>query len=105
VDALCINQTDVSERNQQIRQMSSVYRSSNLTLIWLGPKTEADAACIAMLDQFDEIEHNPSMSMQERHEAALKVLQRREHFYERGYVIPRLLPVYLHFVCEACQET
>jgi hypothetical protein len=53
VDALCINQEDVIERNQQVAQMGLVYRSSKLTLIWLGPQTEADISCIDMLQQID----------------------------------------------------
>jgi hypothetical protein len=36
VDALCINQSDVEERNAQIKVMPQVYRSAFKTLIWLG---------------------------------------------------------------------
>jgi hypothetical protein len=58
VDALCINQEDVLERNQQVAQMSSVYRSSKLTLIWLGLQTEADISCINILQQIETIKQN-----------------------------------------------
>lgn len=37
IDAICINQDDVEERNQQIRIRGSIYKSARLTLIWLGP--------------------------------------------------------------------
>lgn len=39
IDALCINQKDVEERNSQVRLMGDIYRSANQVLLWLG---EAD---------------------------------------------------------------
>jgi hypothetical protein len=35
-DAICINQEDIGERNQQVRQMSSVYSYAYRTVIYLG---------------------------------------------------------------------
>ena len=35
-DALCINQADVAERYQQVRQMASVYECTAHTIIYLG---------------------------------------------------------------------
>jgi hypothetical protein len=39
-DAICINQTDVAERNQQVRQMASVYAVAHHTIIFLGPSND-----------------------------------------------------------------
>jgi hypothetical protein len=36
-DSVCINQTDVHERGRQVQLMSTIYRSAELVLIWLGP--------------------------------------------------------------------
>ncbi|RFU34236.1 hypothetical protein B7463_g2103, partial [Scytalidium lignicola] len=36
VDALCINQSDVAERNQQVQQMGSIYSLAQHTVIYLG---------------------------------------------------------------------
>ena len=36
VDAICINQSDVQERNHQVSEMANIYRSANCVLIWLG---------------------------------------------------------------------
>ena len=36
VDALCINQQDVAERNEQVRLMGDVYKNASEVLIWLG---------------------------------------------------------------------
>ncbi|KAF8849427.1 HET-domain-containing protein, partial [Acephala macrosclerotiorum] len=36
VDAICINQEDVLERNHQVEMMGDIYRLANEVLIWLG---------------------------------------------------------------------
>ncbi|KAF8848522.1 HET-domain-containing protein, partial [Acephala macrosclerotiorum] len=38
-DAICINQNDFEERNQQVRQMASVYTVAQHTVIWIGEGT------------------------------------------------------------------
>ncbi|KAL8825859.1 MAG: hypothetical protein Q9170_007629 [Blastenia crenularia] len=38
IDAICINQQDVPERNAQVQQMSDIYRRARQTIIWLGPE-------------------------------------------------------------------
>ncbi|KUJ13434.1 HET-domain-containing protein [Mollisia scopiformis] len=40
VDALCINQLDIQERNEQVLLMRSIYTSAELVLGWLGPEDE-----------------------------------------------------------------
>jgi hypothetical protein len=39
IDALCINQQDVKERNQQVRLMRDIYMVAEGVLAWLGPAT------------------------------------------------------------------
>ncbi|KAK3386448.1 heterokaryon incompatibility protein-domain-containing protein [Podospora didyma] len=39
VDAICINQGDMEERNSQVRQMKSIYSQARLVNVWLGPAT------------------------------------------------------------------
>jgi Heterokaryon incompatibility protein (HET) len=36
VDAICINQADVQERNSQVSIMIDIYKSSDRTFVWLG---------------------------------------------------------------------
>ena len=45
IDALCINQNDVDEKNRQTSQMSEINRTAKETLAWLGP--EGDDSAIA----------------------------------------------------------
>ncbi|PMD41340.1 hypothetical protein L207DRAFT_425884, partial [Hyaloscypha variabilis F] len=37
IDALCINQSNISERNQQVPHMYSIYQNAELVHVWLGP--------------------------------------------------------------------
>ncbi|KAK3322837.1 heterokaryon incompatibility protein-domain-containing protein [Apodospora peruviana] len=37
IDAVCINQNDVHERNDQVRQMGRIYHQALRVLVWLGP--------------------------------------------------------------------
>ena len=37
IDALCINQDDIPERNQQVTQMQKIYQRAAKVIVWLGP--------------------------------------------------------------------
>lgn len=38
IDAICINQSDKSERSAQVTRMTSIYMNAQLIEIWLGPE-------------------------------------------------------------------
>lgn len=40
IDALCINQGDIKERNQQIQRMRFIYSQSTRLVVWLGEQSE-----------------------------------------------------------------
>jgi hypothetical protein len=40
IDAICINQTDISERNDQVQLMKEICRNATCRLSWLGPEGE-----------------------------------------------------------------
>ena len=44
IDAICINQNDLAEKNHQVRNMAYIYRKSGHTLIWLGPEDSTTKA-------------------------------------------------------------
>ena len=60
VDAVCINQADVDERNHQLKRMRSIYGLSYRTLIWLGEDSQTDnsAETLSRLEYFgDQVEY------------------------------------------------
>ena len=40
IDALCINQSNVREKNSQVGIMKDIYASASRTIVWLGPSDE-----------------------------------------------------------------
>ena len=42
VDAICINQMDVQERNSQVAMMNRIYRQAENVIVWLGGETDDD---------------------------------------------------------------
>lgn len=58
-DAICINQKDVNERNQQVKLMRGIYWSSELVFSWLGPEDTRTCAALTTIDVLaDEITSN-----------------------------------------------
>ena len=51
IDSICINQSDIQERNQQVQLMGQIYRRASTVLIWLGEDVDnakTDQACSCM---------------------------------------------------------
>ncbi|KAE8449252.1 hypothetical protein EG329_008419 [Mollisiaceae sp. DMI_Dod_QoI] len=40
IDAICINQNDVAEKNVQVQRMVQIYRQASSVLVWLGESTD-----------------------------------------------------------------
>ncbi|KAE8440370.1 hypothetical protein EG329_008322 [Mollisiaceae sp. DMI_Dod_QoI] len=51
VDAVCINQKNTHERNQQVAMMRTVYEKAARVVVWLGPATEHTSAVIRFFQQ------------------------------------------------------
>ncbi|PSN61199.1 HET-domain-containing protein [Corynespora cassiicola Philippines] len=43
VDAICINQNDTNEKNEQVLRMAEIYRKASNVIVWLGVETENTA--------------------------------------------------------------
>lgn len=50
IDAICINQSLISERNQQVTEMRTIYSKAERTLAWLGEDDGTVAASIASVN-------------------------------------------------------
>jgi hypothetical protein len=51
VDALCINQADVEERNLQVMRMGAIYQKAFSVCAWLGPEEDNSDEAIGLLKQ------------------------------------------------------
>lgn len=49
IDAICINQNDVMERNAQVQQMDLIYEKSQRVVVWLGPESEDSGDAIKFI--------------------------------------------------------
>jgi hypothetical protein len=58
-DAICINQDDIEERNQQVKQMDWVYRQANHTVIYLGDGTPETSRFLETLHSKSPVDWKP----------------------------------------------
>lgn len=49
IDAVCINQSDIPEREAQVLRMADVYSLASRVVVWLGPETETTGEAIDTL--------------------------------------------------------
>ena len=61
-DAICINQDDIDERNQQVKQMGLVYQQANHTVIYLGEGTSETSMFLKMLQSKATVGYFASLS-------------------------------------------
>ncbi|KAI9857129.1 MAG: hypothetical protein M1813_008620 [Trichoglossum hirsutum] len=83
IDAICINQADVKEREQQVRQMKEIYASSIGTLIWLGPASDDSDLGMRALNEYNTAwearsEDLRQFKLEEAHEAEYRRLSDAE---------------------------
>jgi hypothetical protein len=60
IDAVCIDQSNLSERNHQVSLMSSIYDNASLVVLWLGELT-TDMAMT--MDIFERIRENGKLHL------------------------------------------
>ncbi|MCJ1246985.1 hypothetical protein MMC30_004196 [Trapelia coarctata] len=49
VDAVCINQNDTEERNEQVTRMEDIYKFAHRVVVWLGPSSNNSKLAISTL--------------------------------------------------------
>jgi len=49
VDAVCINQNDIEERNAQVTRMNTIYQRASEVIVWLGRETDTSQAAFSFL--------------------------------------------------------
>ena len=61
MDALCIDQGDSEEKNEQVRVVKTIYERANRVLIWL--VNDRDGTAKDALDLFAKPERNQGMAV------------------------------------------
>jgi hypothetical protein len=51
IDGICINQTDIEERNSEVLLMPSIYKIASLAIGWLGPSADNSDAAMEMISR------------------------------------------------------
>ena len=52
IDAICINQSDIQERNAQVAMMGDIYAAADKVLVWLGDENWSSKVAMVFLDGF-----------------------------------------------------
>jgi hypothetical protein len=121
VDAICINQRDISERNSQVKRMADIYTLSSRVVVWLGPECDNSSLALELLEHLGNkievnrvlgtmkatsedvteqhwAERNEVLPYNEREIAAIVAIFERPWF-ERLWVSPFSRSVISYFVC------
>ncbi|KAI1741583.1 heterokaryon incompatibility protein-domain-containing protein [Xylaria scruposa] len=58
IDAICINQVDMAERDRQIKRMGRIYGKSAAVIVWLGSASSSSSLALAKLNHLgQQVEH------------------------------------------------
>lgn len=52
IDALCIDQSSIPERNKQVQRMYSIYSKAAVVAVWLGPDSQDSALALDFMSTF-----------------------------------------------------
>ncbi|KAI1740250.1 heterokaryon incompatibility protein-domain-containing protein [Xylaria scruposa] len=70
IDAICIDQNNVIERNEQVQHMDRIYSSAQHVCVWLGKENNTDKLAIELLYQFPLLhQHDESVDVNSAVEA------------------------------------
>ncbi|KAJ4357271.1 uncharacterized protein N0V89_001846 [Didymosphaeria variabile] len=67
VDAICINQQDAQERNEQVKKMADIYRNSSATVAWLGSSARRSDQRPPGMTHFQDSRPQISFNMSQSH--------------------------------------
>ena len=55
IDAICMNQQDISERNAQVARMADIFRAAQQVLVWLGKEDEFTRDAITTIERVSSL--------------------------------------------------
>jgi hypothetical protein len=63
IDAQCINQNDVAERNAQVKRMINIYSQVSLTVVWLGEDADESEKAMKLISDLSSINVMKDLSL------------------------------------------
>ncbi|KAK5091835.1 hypothetical protein LTR70_006365 [Exophiala xenobiotica] len=90
VDAICIDQLNIAERNHQVRQMGSIYRQADRVLVWLGNDRLMSKLLVTTSEDFHLKEHHFQEASQASLAGVLDLIQSNP-YWERLWVIQEVI--------------
>ena len=64
IDAICINQQDITERNKQVALMGIIYRAASRVTVWLGEESHLDKKSMALtLQTLEKLGSGPLLAL------------------------------------------
>lgn len=106
IDALCINQADLAEKNIQLPLMPQIYEGASRVAVWLGPEYENSGSAIQFLqDSLSAIDFDAFLQEPTRKEAFVGVvhLMKRPWFTRRWVIQEISCSQAAHVYCGAAQ--
>jgi hypothetical protein len=115
VDALCINQSDITERGEQVKLMGDIYQAASGVYVWLGPEDSLTKTAIGLMHQLLQLsplerqglhpgdirECHPNLLLDSGNWQALAQFFQRAWFNRAWYVTSR----YISCLCLEILET
>jgi hypothetical protein len=92
IDALCINQSDNSERNHQVAQMGKIYANAWRVHIWLGKTSDAGQIAEVFAKEFAPTYYNPGavIDLRKKTELVTRYVLHND-YWNRAWVIQEII--------------
>ncbi|KAK3678917.1 hypothetical protein LTR78_001370 [Recurvomyces mirabilis] len=89
VDAICVNQANLAEKNDQVPRMDSIYRLASQTLVWLGEGDHTISLALSLVLKIVELQlQQPEQSSLGMGMALQQVLRVRSDVFEKLLQLP-----------------
>ncbi|KAH8626752.1 heterokaryon incompatibility [Alternaria alternata] len=89
VDALCIDQSDVLERNHQVRQMGTIYRNAAQVYVWLGLMVWGRLAFLPFSQKAKALSHEWDSLAQNKHLLVQHVIN--NGYWTRAWIVQEVV--------------
>ncbi|KAF3031840.1 hypothetical protein E8E12_001761 [Didymella heteroderae] len=66
IDAICINQADIRERNIHVVKMGDIYRKADKVIVWLGPQYDDSDLALQLLKTMEALGDHKNLENQRR---------------------------------------